>query len=104
MYKQHLAAIRMLFGYLVIGQVVPFNPAAAVRGPKHVGKRGKTPVLKSEQAQALLDSISLKTIVGLRDRAILGVMCYALCARGCGGGHASGGLLRKWQAGVVSLA
>jgi len=43
--KQHLAAIRMLFDYLVIGQVVPVNPAAAVRGPKHVVKRGKTPVL-----------------------------------------------------------
>ncbi len=80
--KQHLAAIRMLFDYLVIGQVVPFNPAAAVRGPKHVVKRGKTPVLKAEQARALLDSISLKTVVGLRDRAILGVMCYTFARVG----------------------
>ncbi len=80
--KQHLAAIRMLFDYLVIGQVVPFNPAAAVRGPKHVVKRGKTPVLKAEQARHLLDSISLKTIVGLRDRAILGVMCYTFARVG----------------------
>jgi site-specific recombinase XerC len=30
----HLAAIRMLFDYLVTGQIVPFNPAAAVRGPR----------------------------------------------------------------------
>ena len=80
--KQHLAAIRMLFDYLVIGQVVPFNPAAAVRGPKHVVKRGKTPVLKAEQARALLDSINLKTIVGLRDHAILGVMCYTFARVG----------------------
>src|SRR5690348_15193116 len=31
--KQHLAAIRMLFDWLVIGQVVPANPASVVRGP-----------------------------------------------------------------------
>ena len=29
--KQHLAAIRMLFDWLVVGQVVPMNPAASVR-------------------------------------------------------------------------
>ena len=34
--KQHLAAIKMLFDWMVTGQIVPFNPAAAVRGPKHV--------------------------------------------------------------------
>ena len=43
--KQYLAAIRMLFDWLVIGQVVPFNPASSVRGPRHVVKTGKTPVL-----------------------------------------------------------
>src|SRR6201996_8507757 len=43
--KQQLAAIRMMFNWLVIGQIVPTNPAAAVRGPKHVVKTGKTPVL-----------------------------------------------------------
>jgi len=74
--KQHLAAIRMLFDWLVIGQVVPMNPAASVRGPKHVVKVGKTPVLTAEQARQLLDSIDTATIIGLRDRAILGVMCY----------------------------
>src|SRR5689334_9986521 len=42
--KQHLAAIRMLFDWLVTGQVVPINPASSVRGPKYVIKRGKTPV------------------------------------------------------------
>src|SRR5438876_6138296 len=75
--KQHLAAIRMLFDWLVIGQVVEMNPASSVRGPKHVVKRGKTPVLTSEQARELLDSIKLDTIVGLRDRALIGVMVYS---------------------------
>jgi hypothetical protein len=41
--KQHLAAIRMLFDWLVTGGVLASNPAASVRGPKHVIKRGKTP-------------------------------------------------------------
>src|SRR6266403_1989952 len=69
--KQHLAAIRMLFDYLVIGQIVPMNPASSVRGPKHVVRRGKTPVLKADQARALLDSIKTDSVVGLRDRAII---------------------------------
>src|SRR3954464_6338328 len=45
--KQQLAAIRMLFDWLVTGQIVPHNPASAVRGPKHVVKVGKTPVARS---------------------------------------------------------
>src|ERR1700729_2410540 len=74
--KQHLAAIRMLFDFLVTGQIVPMNPAASVRGPKYVVRRGKTPVLKADQARALLDSIKTDSIIGLRDRAIIGLMCY----------------------------
>jgi integrase/recombinase XerD len=74
--EQHLAAIRMLFDFLVTGQVVPMNPASSVRGPKYVVRRGKTPVLKADQARMLLDSIKTDTIVGLRDRAIIGLMCY----------------------------
>jgi integrase/recombinase XerD len=74
--KQHLAAIRMLFDWLVTGQVIPVNPAASVRGPKHVVRRGKTPVLKADEARTLLDSIKTDTVVGLRDRAMIGLMCY----------------------------
>src|ERR1700694_1981200 len=74
--NQHLAAIRMLFDFLVTGQIVPMTPASSVRGPKHVVRRGKTPVLKADQARTLLDSIKTDTIVGLRDRAIIGLMCY----------------------------
>ena len=47
--KQYLAAIRMLFDWLVIGQIVPFNPASSVRGPRHVVKIGKTPVLTARK-------------------------------------------------------
>jgi site-specific recombinase XerD len=52
--KQQLAAIRVLFNWLVTGQVVPTNPAAVVRGPKHVVKTGKTPVLEGSQWRKLL--------------------------------------------------
>jgi site-specific recombinase XerD len=57
--KQHLAAIKMLFDYLVISQIVPTNPAAPVKGPTHVVKRGKTPVLSVEDARILLNSIPI---------------------------------------------
>ena len=80
--KQHLAAIRMLFDWLVTGQVLAINPAHAVRGPKHVVKRGKTPVLTSDQARELLDSIDTSTLIGLRDRALIGVMTYAFARVG----------------------
>ena len=75
--KQHLAAIRMLFDWLVIGQVIPMNPAASVRGPSHVVKKGKTVVLSAEQARELLDSIDTTTLIGLRDRALISVMVYS---------------------------
>jgi integrase/recombinase XerD len=75
--KQHLSGIKMLFDWLVLGHIVDVNPANSVRGPKHVVKRGKTPVLKADQARALLDSIDTETIVGLRDRALIGVMVYS---------------------------
>jgi integrase/recombinase XerD len=80
--KQHLAAIRMLCDYLVTGGVLPMNPASSVRGPKHVVKRGKTPALTAHQARQLLDSIETRTIVGLRDRALIGVMVYTFARVG----------------------
>lgn len=40
-------------------------------------KRGKTPVLKAEQARQILDSIDIQSVVGLRDRALIGVMVYS---------------------------
>lgn len=75
--KQHLAAIRMLFDWLVVGQVIPFNPAASVRGPKYTIKKGKTPVLSSQDMRGLLDSIDTSTVIGLRDRALIGLMVYS---------------------------
>ena len=75
--KLHLAATRMLFDWLVVGQAVSFNPASSVRGPKHVVKTGKTPVLTAEETRELLDAIDTDTLVGLRDRALIGLMVYS---------------------------
>jgi integrase/recombinase XerC len=80
--KQRLAAIRHLFDWLVTGQIVPVNPAASVRGPSHSVKRGKTPVLDPSEARALLDSIDVTTPVGLRDRALIGLMVYSFARIG----------------------
>ena len=80
--KQHLAAVRMLFDALVVGQVLPLNPAHAVRGPKHVIKRGRTPVLTAAEARQLLDSIDTGTLVGLRDKALIGLMTYSFARVG----------------------
>jgi site-specific recombinase XerD len=76
-FKQHLAAIRMLFDWLIVGQIFAGpNPAAAVRGQKHVVKKGKTSVLDGYEAKKLLDSIDVSTIVGLRDRALIALLVY----------------------------
>ncbi len=80
--KQHLAAIRRMFDYLATGGVLQSNPAASVRGPKHVVKVGKTPVLTEEEARALFDSIDPGTLTGLRDRALMAVMTYSFARVG----------------------
>jgi site-specific recombinase XerD len=89
--KQHLAAIKMLFDWLTSGGVIPFSPAASVRGPKHVVKKGTTPVLKTGEARTLLNSIQVAKkvgehevpdIKGLRDRALIAVMVFSFARVG----------------------
>ena len=80
--KARLAAIRHLFDWLVTGQVMPVNPASSVRGPSHTVTAGKTPVLSPEEARALIDSIEVTTIVGLRDRALIGLMVFSFARIG----------------------
>jgi site-specific recombinase XerD len=68
--KLCLAALRHLFDWMVTGQIMPTNPAAAVRGTRHIVRRGKTPVLDPSEARQLLDTIDTTTVIGLRDRAL----------------------------------
>ena len=80
--KQHLAAIRMLLDWLVTGGVLPFNPSSSVRGPKHIVRKGLTPVLTSTEARHLIDSIETDSLKGLRDRALIGVMVFSFARVG----------------------
>ena len=80
--KQHLSALRMLFDWLVIGQVLPSNPAGSVRGPRYSVKKGKTPVLEADEARTLLTAIDTESVAGLRDRALIGLMVYAFARVG----------------------
>jgi integrase len=80
--KQQLAAIRMLFDWLITGQVVPSNPASAVRGPKYVIKVGKTPVLDGKEWRKLLDAIPTDTVRDVRDRALIATLTYAFARIG----------------------
>lgn len=75
--KQHLAAINMLFDWLVTGQILPTNPAASVKPPRYSQTSGKTPVLSAQDARALIDSIETGQVVGLRDRALIALMVYS---------------------------
>ncbi|WP_226893891.1 tyrosine-type recombinase/integrase [Nisaea sediminum] len=74
--KLHLAAIRMLYDWFVIQQVVPSNPTSPVKGPRYSIRVGKTPVLTAAEARQLLDSIETDTLIGLRDRALISFMLY----------------------------
>jgi site-specific recombinase XerD len=80
--KQRLAALRVLFDWLVVGQIMPTNPASVVRGPKHSVKKGKTPVLAADEARTLLNSIDTSSVVGLRDRALIALMIYTFARVG----------------------
>lgn len=80
--KQHLAAIRMLFDWLVIGHVIPANPALSVRGPKYILRRGKTPVLTKDETRMLLENIDISSVMGLRDRALIATMVYSFARVG----------------------
>lgn len=74
--KQQLAALRHVFDWLVTGHILHTNPAAFVRGPKFSYTKGKTPILTIHEARRLIRSIPTDTLVGLRDRALIGVMIY----------------------------
>jgi integrase/recombinase XerD len=73
--KQHLAVVRMLFDWLVVGQIVPYNPAHAVRGPKHVVKKGKTPVLSTEKMHDLFVGFPAVALHLNRGFCIRGPIC-----------------------------
>jgi integrase/recombinase XerD len=75
--KQHLAALKHWFDWLVTGHALEANPAQAVRGPRYSQEAGKTPVLEKDEARALLASLEPSTVIGARDRALIAVMLFS---------------------------
>ena len=74
--KLHLATLRHFFDELVTRHVVVLNPASSVRGERYQVIEGKTPKIGVEGARLLLRSIDTRHAVGLRDRAIIGLLIY----------------------------
>lgn len=75
--NQRLAAIRSFFSWMVKGGVLSENPAAEIRCIKHKVTQGKTPVLSDDEMRELLASIDISNVMGLRDRALIGVMFFS---------------------------
>jgi site-specific recombinase XerD len=73
---QALAALRHFFDALVQRHAVALNPFASVRGVKYSITEGRMAELAIEQARKLFRSIDSRNVVGLRDRAVLGVLAY----------------------------
>jgi site-specific recombinase XerC len=76
--RQHLAAIRMLFEWLVAGQVVATNPAHFVRGPSTSSR----PRCWMPFRLASCSTASTSILIGLRDRALISVMTFAFARVG----------------------
>jgi integrase/recombinase XerD len=66
--------------------VIEHNPALSVKAPRQKLGKGKTAVLTAEEAGELLRSIETDSVVGLRDRALIGVMVFtfARISAACG--------------------
>jgi len=80
--KLHLTAVRMLFNYLVIKQIIQTSPASPVKGPRFSRDVGATPVVTQGEAREILASIDGSTLKGRRDRAVLAVMLMTFCRAG----------------------
>ena len=80
--KLRLASLRGYFDWLVERQHVALNPAASVKSPKQSIAVGKTTCLEPAEVQALLAVIDPTRMVGLRDRALIGLMFFTFARIG----------------------
>lgn len=74
--KQHFSALRMMFAWFVEKGIAERNPVREVKTAKFSRGEGKTPALSVEEVQQLFESFDTDSVVGLRDRALIGVMAY----------------------------
>ncbi|MFN3194040.1 MAG: tyrosine-type recombinase/integrase [Aureliella sp.] len=74
--KLHLSGLRHFFDILVTRHAIVLNPASSVRSERLHVVEGKTPEITVVQARQLVQSIDTSTVIGLRDRAIIGILIY----------------------------
>lgn len=70
-----LSAVRTFFDWLTKKGCVSANPASSVRSAYLAPQTGSE-ALSAEQAAGLLASIDISTVIGLRNRAIVGAMMH----------------------------
>lgn len=80
--KQRLAALNGLFESLLVQRIISSNPVRMVKGPSHVIGKGRTPVLTGDEVVQLLEAIDPSTLIGRRDRAMIGTMAYSFARIG----------------------
>ena len=71
-----LSGISRYFRALIQENAIDANPADKTERPKFERDDGTTPEIPVKEAAALLQSIDTSTVVGLRDRAVIGVLAY----------------------------
>lgn len=74
--KQHASALRMMFSYFTEKGVLTYNPAREVKTEKVRRTVGTTPAFEVDDVAKLLASFDTSHVVGLRDRALVGVMAF----------------------------
>lgn len=74
--QQNRAALRHFFGQLVVRHVCLLNPVATVRLERYQVTEGRTPEITGDEVRQMLAAIDLKTLGGLRDRALIGFLVY----------------------------
>ncbi len=74
--KRHFSALRRLFGWWVEKGILDRNPVREVKTERFSRTEGKTPAFDLEDMARLFQSFDTKSLVGLRDRALIAVMAY----------------------------
>lgn len=80
--KLHLAALKHWLDTMLVAGLLPYSPAHVVRGPRASRSIGTTPVMTADEARRLLTNIDDSTLIGARDRALLGVMLFSFARIG----------------------
>jgi integrase len=74
--RQHLSAVRVLFDHLLEKGAVESNPAARTKAPRLKRETSHTPVFEEQEIQAFLDSIQLRSLIDVRDKAFHGASLH----------------------------